>query len=190
MKERLSPKKEPPTTIATMRGSVEPVCSAMPTATGVSATTVPTEVPIESEMKQAARKSPGSSMLSGSRRSVRVTVASMAPMAPAALANAPASTNAQQAVKNAGLDLSEHVSKQISEEDIKTSDVIFTMTNAHKQMLMNVCAKYGKPIFSLAEFAGSTEEISDPYGGSLEVYENCFRQIAGYVNMAAEIIKE
>ena len=105
-------------------------------------------------------------------------------------ANAPASTNAQQAVKNAGLDLSEHVSKQISEEDIKTSDVIFTMTNAHKQMLMNVCAKYGKPIFSLAEFAGSTEEISDPYGGSLEVYENCFRQIAGYVNMAAEIIKE
>ena len=105
-------------------------------------------------------------------------------------ANAPASTNAQQAVKNAGLDLSEHVSKQISEEDIKTSDVIFTMTNAHKQMLMNVCAKYGKPIFSLAEFVGSTEEISDPYGAGLEVYENCFRQIAGYVNMAAEIIKE
>ena len=105
-------------------------------------------------------------------------------------ANGPASANAQQAVKNAGLDLSEHQSKQITEEDIKTSDVIFTMTNAHKQMLMNVCARYGKPIFSLAEFVGSTEDVSDPYGGSLEVYEKCFKQIAGYVNMASEIIEE
>ena len=41
---------------------------------------VPTEVPMESEMKQAARKMPASSRLSGSRRSVRLTVASMAPI--------------------------------------------------------------------------------------------------------------
>lgn len=105
-------------------------------------------------------------------------------------ANGPASANAQQAVKNAGLDLSGHLSKQITEEDVKTSDVIFTMTNAHKQMLLSVCAKYGKPIFSLAEFVGSTDDVSDPYGGSLGVYEKCFEQIAGYVKMASEIIEE
>ena len=90
MKERLSPKNEPPTTMATMRGTDMPVCSAMPTATGVSATTVPTEVPMEREMKQAAMKRPGRSMLSGKRRRVKSTVASMAPIALAALAKAPA----------------------------------------------------------------------------------------------------
>ncbi len=59
MKDRLSPKKEPPTTAATNMGTSSPICPAMPTATGVSATTVPTEVPTAMEMKHAARNSPG-----------------------------------------------------------------------------------------------------------------------------------
>ena len=54
--ERLSPKSEPPITKATIMGSSMPVFSARPTATGVSATMVPTLVPTESEMKQAARE--------------------------------------------------------------------------------------------------------------------------------------
>ena len=65
----------------------------MPTATGVSATTVPTDVPTESDMKQAARKSPGNSMPSGNMRSVRFTVASMAPICLADCAKAPARMN-------------------------------------------------------------------------------------------------
>ena len=90
MNERLSPKKAPPTTIPVMRARFMSVFSAMPAATGTSATMVPTEVPMESEMKQAARKMPASSRLSGSRRSVRLTVASMAPISLALWANAPA----------------------------------------------------------------------------------------------------
>ena len=52
IKERLSPKNEPPTTMATIYGRSIPVFSASPMATGVSATIVPTLVPMESEMKQ------------------------------------------------------------------------------------------------------------------------------------------
>ena len=54
---------------------------------------VPTEVPMLSEMKQAARNNPASSICGGSRASVRLTVASMLPIALAELAKAPASTN-------------------------------------------------------------------------------------------------
>ena len=93
MNERLSPKNEPPTTIATTKGSELPVEMAIPAEIGVSATIVPTLVPILIEMKQAARKSPGSSMLSGRTERVRLTVASILPMSLAELANAPASTN-------------------------------------------------------------------------------------------------
>ena len=93
MNERLSPKNEPPTTIATTKGSELPVEVAIPAAIGVRATMVPTLVPILIEMKQAARKSPGSSILSGRTERVRLTVASILPISLAELANAPASTN-------------------------------------------------------------------------------------------------
>ena len=91
IKERLSPKKEPPTTTAVSRGMLVPVDEAIPTAMGVSATMVPTLVPMLSEMKQAAINSPGMSMLAGRILSVSVTVASMLPISLAAFANAPAS---------------------------------------------------------------------------------------------------
>ena len=58
MKERLSPKKAPPTTIASIKGTLEPHSAASPVAMGASATIVPTEVPTAIEMKQEVRKSP------------------------------------------------------------------------------------------------------------------------------------
>ena len=81
IKERLSPKKAPPTTTAVMNTTLTSVLAAIPAATGTSATMVPTDVPIEREIKHAARKMPANSKLSGSRRKVRFTVASIAPMA-------------------------------------------------------------------------------------------------------------
>ena len=92
MNERLSPKNEPPTTAATSMGTEAPVWSATPAAMGVRATMVPTLVPMESEMKHAARNRPASIIWPGSSESVRFTVASMAPITLAEWAKAPAST--------------------------------------------------------------------------------------------------
>lgn len=90
IKERLSPKKAPPTTIPTMKARFMSVFSAMPTTTGTNATIVPTEVPIEMDIKQAAKKTPANKRLSGNKWSVILTVASMAPMSFALWAKAPA----------------------------------------------------------------------------------------------------
>ena len=90
MKDRLSPKNEPPTTMAMTIAKSAPVCEATPAAIGVRATMVPTEVPIDNDMKHAARKSPASSICSGNSEIVRLTVASMAPITLAELAKAPA----------------------------------------------------------------------------------------------------
>ena len=67
MKLRLSPKNAPPTTTATTKGAVTSVASAIPAAMGVSATTVPTLVPMLNDMKQAAINSPDNNKLSGRR---------------------------------------------------------------------------------------------------------------------------
>ena len=92
MNDRLSPKKEPPTTMAVSNATLEPVEWAMPTAIGVRAAMVPTLVPTLRDMKHAARNSPPSSILAGSMDRVRLTVASMLPISFADFANAPAST--------------------------------------------------------------------------------------------------
>ena len=93
MNDRLSPKKEPPTTIAVSNATLEPVECAIPTAIGVKAAIVPTLVPTLSDMKQAARNIPPSSILAGRMDRARFTVASMLPISFADLAKAPASMN-------------------------------------------------------------------------------------------------
>ena len=95
MNERLSPKNEPPTTTAVIMAMLVPVCSATPAAMGVRATMVPTLVPTEMEMKQAARNKPANSMFPGRSINERLTVASMAPMILAEWAKAPAKMNIQ-----------------------------------------------------------------------------------------------
>ena len=93
MKERLSPKKAPPTTLAVIRALLKPICSLIPAAMGTRATIVPTLVPIDIETKQAAINSPASKNRPGSRFRVRFTTASIAPIDFAVEANAPASMN-------------------------------------------------------------------------------------------------
>ena len=58
MNDRLSPKNAPPTTIATSHAVSQFRCPASAVTTGASATIVPTDVPIESDMKQAAMNIP------------------------------------------------------------------------------------------------------------------------------------
>ena len=65
---------------------------ASPAAIGTSATTVPTLVPMDTEIKHAARNSPGRIMLAGRMLSARLTVASTAPIALAEAAKEPANT--------------------------------------------------------------------------------------------------
>ena len=101
MNERLSPKNAPPTMMAVMKAGLAtipehppvPSSSAIPAATGTRATIVPTLVPIDIEMKQAARKRPANSSFPGNILRARLTVASIAPISLAVVAKAPANTN-------------------------------------------------------------------------------------------------
>src|SRR5574344_1759302 len=93
IKERLSPKKDPPTTMAVSKGIAVSVSSAIPAAIGVRATIVPTLVPMLREIKQAAIKSPANNICGGSSERAKFTVASILPISFAAFAKAPARMN-------------------------------------------------------------------------------------------------
>ena len=76
-----------------IRARSTPISSERPAATGARATIVPTDVPTDIEMKQAATNIPAGRKRPGTRCKVKATVASTAPTAFADAANMPASTN-------------------------------------------------------------------------------------------------
>lgn len=86
----------------------------------------------------------------------------------------PASTEAVIAMKKYGIDLLGHHAQSINTELLEKCDLILTMTAAHK-MVIEPSAQ-GKT-FTLNEYAGIDGDIPDPYGGDVEEYEQCAKQI-------------
>lgn len=85
-----------------------------------------------------------------------------------------AADNAIEAVKKYGVDLSLHRTKPLTEELIDMADVILVMTDAHKMLIENMAKE---KVFTLLEFAGDEGDISDPYGGDMDEYEETAEEI-------------
>ena len=81
-----------------------------------------------------------------------------------------ASSEAEEVLKERGIDLSGHQSKMITPEMIERAQVIFTMTPSHAQALMQIAPQAVHKIFPIDQ----THPIADPIGQSAEVY----RQVA------------
>ncbi|MGE4215027.1 MAG: low molecular weight protein arginine phosphatase [Anaerotignaceae bacterium] len=103
--------------------------------------------------------------------------------------NQSASENAVLAAENLGLDLKGHRAKQITPNLIKEADIVLTMTAGHKQAIANNCNSMATPVFTLAEYAGhGNEDVMDPYGCDLEIYEKCILKLKQYIVETADII--
>lgn len=90
----------------------------------------------------------------------------------------PANENAVKALLNYKINFKNHLSKQINESDIKTSDIILTMSQNHKNYLINSYSKYKDKIFTLYGFVENIDkDIKDPYGYNLQVYIECCKEI-------------
>lgn len=100
-----------------------------------------------------------------------------------ALEGEPASNEAVIAMKKYDIDLLGHHAQAINTELIEKSDLILTMTGAHKMILENVAK--GK-VFTLCEYAGLGGDIEDPYGGDIEEYEECAAKLYSALEKVAE----
>lgn len=82
-----------------------------------------------------------------------------------------ANPNSIEVLSEKGMDITNHISTPLSEEDIRSSDKIFVMTENHKVFLEKVLnsLSVNKEIVSL--------DVSDPYGGDIEVYRNCYEEL-------------
>ena len=78
-----------------------------------------------------------------------------------------ATPEAIEAIRKYEIDLESHLSQQITPELIEKSDLIITMTEAHKMVLQDMAKEKTCTLCELADISG---DIEDPYGGDVEDY--------------------
>src|SRR6478609_67581 len=93
----------------------------------------------------------------------------------------PPSTYSVQAMKEIGVDISKQRSRMLTAEMVKQADYILGMTHSHVDTVMLLYPQAAEKTFLLREFDDTLDpfekDISDPIGGSYEIYLNCRDQI-------------
>ncbi len=93
----------------------------------------------------------------------------------------PPSENAVRAMRELGIDITHQRSHSLSPELIAKADYIFGMTHSHVDAISLLYPHAAEKTFLLREFDDTLDiyekDISDPIGGSLDVYANCRDQI-------------
>ena len=87
--------------------------------------------------------------------------------------DSPATIEAITACAAKGIDIENHKSSALSEKVIKDSDLIFAMTQAHRQWVVATDGEAANKCVLLAK----GEEIPDPIGQSQHVYNECAEMI-------------
>jgi RpiB/LacA/LacB family sugar-phosphate isomerase len=93
----------------------------------------------------------------------------------------PPSPYAVQAVKELGIDISRKRSRMLTPDLVQEADFIFGMTHSHIDTVAMLYPQAAEKTFLLREFDDTLDvyekDISDPIGGSYEVYVDCRDQI-------------
>lgn len=103
-----------------------------------------------------------------------------------ALAGMNASEGTIQVLKDKGINLN-HVSSPVTNELVNWADKVLTLTEGHKSQLIKQFPNFIDKIYTLKEAAFKDEEnsgqsessfsISDPFGGSKEIYQKTANEI-------------
>lgn len=85
------------------------------------------------------------------------------------------SKNAVKVVKdNLSIDLSYREAIQLNEKMLQKSDLVLTMTQSIKKSLLQIFPHNKDKIYTLNEYVELKDDITDPYGGDLEIYKKTF----------------
>ena len=91
----------------------------------------------------------------------------------------PVSPNSKTAMSEVGIDISGHISQQITDSDINKADKIICLSPSHKAALLSVGVPENK-LFVLGN------GISDPFGGDLTIYRRCRDEIFAAIDALQE----
>jgi RpiB/LacA/LacB family sugar-phosphate isomerase len=98
-----------------------------------------------------------------------------------ALDGQPPTPHSVRAMRELGIDISSQRSRMLTAELVRQADYIFGMTHSHVETIALMYPQMAEKAFLLREFDDTLDpfekDISDPIGGSYQVYVNCRDQI-------------
>lgn len=105
---------------------------------------------------------------------------------------APVSEGAYLVGLERGLDLSGHRARLLTRELVEEADLVLTMARHHRARVDELGGE-GR-VFVLGEYAGregDAAEVSDPFGGDLDVYRDTCSELEALIDTAVErIVRE
>ncbi len=126
--------------------------------------------PMAQAMMQSKLETKFSTLFSAS--SIKPAVACSAGIS--AMAGGRASIEAVNAMQEKGLNLQRHESSPLSQRLVERADMILTMTSSHRQAIVSRWPNLANKTFPISMDGG---EISDPFGGPIEMYRACASQL-------------
>ena len=103
-----------------------------------------------------------------------------------------ASDGTRRIAERAGLDLSGHRSRRITQDIARAADLVLVMERDHRAAVLALGIPADR-VHVMSEWPapGAPEQpVSDPYGGSLEAYEECWRRIRRHVERIVPQVRE
>lgn len=85
-----------------------------------------------------------------------------------------------------------HTSKLLTQEDIHWATMILTMTEGHKSSIVESFPVAIDKICTLKEFVNGKDgniDVSDPFGGSVEMYRTTFLELSDLIEKAIKKLK-
>ncbi|OYD11199.1 protein tyrosine phosphatase [Bacillus velezensis] len=80
-----------------------------------------------------------------------------------------------------------HSSSPLSEEHIETADLVLAMTEQHKQLIESRYQNSQGKVFTIKEYVtGKSGDISDPFGGPLDVYKQTRDELEELLTLLAD----
>jgi protein-tyrosine phosphatase len=97
----------------------------------------------------------------------------------------PASGIARQVCLEKGIDISNHISRQINPDELFKADFIFPMEQVHKEFIKIFFPRVSEKVFLLAAWPGDENRktnIEDPMGGGQKAFRRTFDKIAAHID--------
>lgn len=91
----------------------------------------------------------------------------------------PASHGALAAIRDFGYSLDQHQSTQLNAALVEQADLILAMGQRHRHAIISQWPSIASKVHLVSPDGG---EISDPFGGPLEVYQKCAQQLDEHTN--------
>lgn len=97
-----------------------------------------------------------------------------------------ASQHAVAVLKDKGIDITDHESRVVTEEGLTDADIILTMTQNHKKILLSALPHLKDKTFTLKEYVypENDEDVADPFGGDYRIYYQSADEIEELIKAA------